>query len=342
MTLKPALALLLLSTAACVSAPVETVAPVAGAPAPAAAADEDARLNAFLDQAFEEQLALSPQEQTGLGRKTNYNRLDDYTDAGAAKAQALAEAQLERLKHQFDLSRLSPQAQVSYRLFEYNVEQGRLGQKWRSHRFPVTNTSSPFGSLPVFLINQHRVDSVADAEAYVARLREIERVMGEVAGRVDAQAKAGIVPPRFVFEPVRADALRVISGAPFDDGGADSSLFADFKKKVEALDAPADVKARLMTDASAALTGPANAAMRGCLPPSPRCSQRRKPMTAPGASPTARLSTMTRCFSRRQPPSAPRRCTASALPRSSASTARCARSWSASATRAPSSNSLPS
>src|SRR3546814_11101300 len=65
----------------------------------------------------------------------------------------------------------------------------------------------------------------------------------------------GIVPPKLNFEPVREDAKKVITGAPFTDG-PDSTLFADFKKTVSVLTAPPEVKERLIADPSAALTGP--------------------------------------------------------------------------------------
>jgi uncharacterized protein (DUF885 family) len=252
-------AFLLATSALAANAGAQQQAPAAPAvtqPAAAPAiANEDARLIAFLDAAFDEAVARSPETQTALGLKTNYDKLDDYTDAGAAADQALAETQLQRLKQEFDFAALSPASKVSYRLFEYNVEQGRISQKWRGNNYVVTNNFSIVGSVPTFLANQHRIDSVADAEAYVARIAETERVMSEVSARFRAGAEAGIVPPKFVFEPVRADALRVISGAPFDNG-ADHNLLADFKTKVGKLDAPADTKAKLVADAETALKGP--------------------------------------------------------------------------------------
>ncbi len=245
------------STAAAVADSVERAA-AAVAEAVEQTADpaaEDARLLAFLDAAFDETIASQPQTLTGLGIKKDYDRLNDFTDAQAERQRALAEAQLARMKAEFDPARLSPAGQLNYRLFEYNVLQGREQYRWRDYFFPMSTNGSPAGTLPVFLINQHRVDNVADAEAYVARLRDTERAMRELSGRARAQADKGIVPPKFNFAPVRADAKRAIAGAPFA-AGPDSPLLADFKKKVNALDAPADVKARLIADATAALSGP--------------------------------------------------------------------------------------
>ena len=64
----------------------------------------------------------------------------------------------------FDLARLGPPARLSYRLFEYDVERARRQFPFRTCGFPVSTNGSPAGSIPVFLINNHRIDSVADAE----------------------------------------------------------------------------------------------------------------------------------------------------------------------------------
>jgi len=229
-------------------------APAFAQAAPQAGAQDQALLD-FLDQAFEERLGLSPESQTQLGLKTNYGKLDDYTDAATLRDQELAERQLKDMHARFKPDQLGESARVSYRLFEYEVERGRESLRFRKLRFPVSTNGSPAGAIPVLLINNHKIDSVQDAEAYIARLRDTDRVMREVAATMREQAAAGIVPNKVNFAPARADALKVITGAPFGSG-ADSTLMADFRKKVGALDAPAATKAKLLADASAALTGP--------------------------------------------------------------------------------------
>lgn len=256
------LSLLLLATTACTTA-TQTAAPPAApvaVPAPVAApavdpAVEEQRLTAFLDAAFEEQLARSSQGLTALGRKEQYDRLDIYTEAYRAESLALAQRQLQQLRAQFDLASLSPAGRLSYRLFEKEVQDEAEAWRWRSHSFPASTNGSPAGSIPVFLINQHRVATAADAQAYIARLRDVERVMTEITANMRRQTEAGIVPPKFNFAPVRADARRVLSGAPFSSG-ADTPVYADFKSKVAKLDIPQADKDRLIADAREALTGP--------------------------------------------------------------------------------------
>ncbi|MEG3085957.1 DUF885 domain-containing protein [Sphingomonas sp. PB4P5] len=247
MRLTVALMLLPLAPLVQASAPAPIQAPQAGA--------QDAALLQFLDQAYDAQLKLSPESQTQLGFKTDQDRLDDYTDAAAVRALALSERQVKEMRARFKPARLGESARVSFRLFEYEAERSRRSFPFRTLRFPVSTNGSPAGDIPVLLINNHKIDSVADAQAYIARLRETERVMREVTTTMRTQAAAGIIPNKVNFAPARADARAVITGAPFD-GDADSTVLADFRKKVTALNAPAATKQKLLEDAQAALSGP--------------------------------------------------------------------------------------
>jgi hypothetical protein len=49
----------------------------------AEAARETTRLNEWLDARYEEQLDFSPLTKTQLGRKDDYDEVDDFTEAGA-------------------------------------------------------------------------------------------------------------------------------------------------------------------------------------------------------------------------------------------------------------------
>lgn len=247
--MRPALALLLLAATPLTTATMPAPAPVADTAA------QDTALLRFLDAAYNEQVALSPEILTQLGFKTSYDRLDDYTDAAGDRERALMKRQLRDMRARFKPEQLSENARVSFRLFEYGVEQARTAFRFRRLQFPVTSNGSPAGAIPALLINNHRIDTVADARAYIARVRDTERVMREIVARMRAQAAAGIIPNAVNFAPARADGGKVITGAPFD-GGPDSALMADFAKKVAALDAPAADKARLLDDVRAALTGP--------------------------------------------------------------------------------------
>ncbi len=257
-------AVLALTAGASAAAGQDPHAGHAGHAAPVAAQSEDARLAAFFEQAFQERIALSPQQMTSLGLKTDYDKLDDNTDAAAARSLALAERQLLQLNDQFNPQTLSEDSRLSWRLFEYGVEQARLSNRWRDWGYQFAANGNPTTGLPVFMINNHRVTSVSDAEAYVARLIEAERVMGEISTTLRRRAAGGVISPVFVFAPTIANTGAIIAGAPFDDG-ADNPVWADFQRKVGALDTDAATKERLLAEGRAALTGPWRRGYEGVL-----------------------------------------------------------------------------
>jgi len=242
-------------SAALFAAPTLALAqPAAPAPAAAASQSEDARLAAFFQAAFLEAARLSPETLTALGMKERYGELGDYTKAGQDKALALGEAQLARMKREFDRSKLNEGSQLSYDLFERSIASQRVFGKWYWQTYAVSSNGSALDNLPVMFINNHRVDSVADAEAYVSRLKAVERVAGEVSDDIDQRTAKGFLPPAFVFGRVIPDAQNQLKGAPFD-GGADHPVWADFKAKVAALKADDAAKARLLAAGEAAMKG---------------------------------------------------------------------------------------
>lgn len=230
-------------------------APALKAVAAQTATEGDVALVAAMDAAFMEAIALSPEGLTQLGRKERYGELGDYTDAANIAQLALAERQLADIEARFANAVLSEQGGLSLRLFRDGVAQQRELFPWRNHGYVVSTNGSVMGSLPVMMINAHRVDSADDARAYVSRLNAVERVMGEVAAELAARAADGIKPPAFVYEPVIRDGRNVITGAPFDDG-TDSPLWVDIQTKVNALDIAEGEKTEILGDARAALTGP--------------------------------------------------------------------------------------
>ncbi|MEP3156885.1 MAG: DUF885 domain-containing protein [Nitratireductor sp.] len=234
---------------------VSTTAPAEPSSVAQGTAQEDARLLSFLDAAFDARVALSPETLTSLGSRQDYDKLGDYTLSANERELALAEAQLAEMRARFDPETLGPSARLSYVLFEREVERQRENARFRAYGFPVSTNGTPAGSIPVFLINQHKVESVGDAEAYISRLRESERVMRETVAVMQQQAAMGIVPPAMVFAPATADARNILKGAPFTQG-ADNPLWADFQAKVNALVIGEAEKDRLLGAGRQALTGP--------------------------------------------------------------------------------------
>lgn len=251
-SLKVFLAATTILAGASLAAPAFAEAITAAAPA----ISEDQRLSAFFEEVFQRNLKASPLFQSQLGIKgPDYGKWDDFSDQEAVRQYEEAKADLARLRAEFDVSKLSEQSRVSYRIFEYLGERSVRGFPWRFHGYTFSTQSNPVTFPATFLQNIHRVDDVADAEAYLSRLNSLSTAMDQFIKNMEIAASNGIVPTSFSFDPVITDAKNVIKGAPFDNSGEDNAIFADFKGKVEKLAATEAIKRKLIADAQKALTG---------------------------------------------------------------------------------------
>jgi uncharacterized protein (DUF885 family) len=221
------------------------------AAAEAGATDANAAANAFFERALDERLELEPTTATSLGLKTGYDRWPDASEQGDAARLELAERQLAELR-KIDPAKLDEQTRLSWQVFEANEERRIARYRWRNHNY-LFDKNGAQASTPAFLINTHRIESDADAVAYLRRLEGIRTLFSQQLERAAAAAKQGITPPKFVYPYVIEDAGNIFKGRPFDEGPDDSPLLADFRGKVGKLEIDAARRATLIADAERAL-----------------------------------------------------------------------------------------
>ncbi|MBA2270771.1 MAG: DUF885 domain-containing protein, partial [Chthoniobacterales bacterium] len=216
---------------------------------------ESKRVNEFFDRTFDENVARHPQFASQLGLKIGYDKWEDLSDASNAADLAKSFEDLARLKRDFNFDKCDPQTQLSWRLFEHDVEQNAAAFRFRMHNYPVNQMYGWHSSTPTFLMNIHRIDNVQDAEAYIARLNGVDEQAAQLILNLQARQEKGIIPPQFVF-PLVLDACRkVTQGRPFDSSDTDNPLLADFTRKAGALkDIDQPTRDRLMAEANTALT----------------------------------------------------------------------------------------
>lgn len=206
------------------------LAPVSLAAQPASL---DQQLTAYLDQAFEQELAMDPERLTRLGRKTFNDQLTDRSDAAAAKRLAWRKQSVAEMKRKFDPAKLGEDARTSYDMWALELGRAEEADRWRGHDY-IFARGGPHTGLPNFLINTHRVDSPADMQSYVTRVAAIGPALDVQLDRAKRAAAMGVRMPRFAYEQSGEEVRRLTTGAPFD-GGADAALFADAKAKSAAL-----------------------------------------------------------------------------------------------------------
>jgi len=213
---------------------------------------ETERLQAFFEKAFQENLSLSPQRMTALGIKKDYDRLDDISDEQSQRRMQMAEKNLAELKT-FDFNQLDRSSQLSYQIFERQILDQKAAFGFRFNSFPVNQMFGAQAELPSFLINMHRIDSEADARAYISRVRDSKRLFTQLQNNIKEREKRGVIPPKFVYPKVLSDARNVITGAPFDPALEPSALLADFTGKVGKIQIDENLRQALVQDLSQAL-----------------------------------------------------------------------------------------
>jgi len=219
--------------------------------AQAAPATESERINAFFDRVFERNLTRSPIQQSRMGIKTAQDRWDDISEERQLEDAELARGDLRELA-QFDFARLDAATQLSYRLFERNLQDGLRGLQWRHHAYLVTQMGGIHRRIATTLLTSHPIAERGDAEAYIARLERVKPLLEQLVVELRRQEAAGVQPPRFVYDLTIDEADNLVQGRPFDDG-PDCPMLADFRTKVAATGWPASEQAALVNRAEQAL-----------------------------------------------------------------------------------------
>ncbi|MFN6970680.1 MAG: DUF885 domain-containing protein [Rheinheimera sp.] len=216
-------------------------------PTPAQELTETARLNQWFETKYEEQLQRSPLQLTAQGRKDQYDRIDDLTEAAEIQQLAWFADSVAQLQAQFDYNKLDAEAKTSYDLWIYQYQRSVDAAKFRDHAYWFNQMRGMHASLPQMLMNFHKVDEVEDIEAYIKRIGGIAKAIADLQQRAAKSAELGIRPPRFAYESVIVQINKLLTGQPFTAEGSQSPLWTDVNKKIDAL-----ISADKLTDAQAA------------------------------------------------------------------------------------------
>ncbi|MEH6394055.1 DUF885 domain-containing protein [Pseudoalteromonas sp.] len=209
------------------------------------------KANAFFEDTFNRDVMSSPVYQTYMGIKKDYDKWDDGSEARVQKDHQQTKDDLVAL-NAINRDLLDDTTKVSYDLKKQDLEESIADFKWRYHNYPVNQMFGTHSMIPAFLINQHQISDVTDAKAYISRLNGVTTVIDQLIKDLEVRADKGIIAPKFVFPHVIDSSKNIIHGAPFEQG-EDSTLLADFKRKVTALEIAQADKDALITDAEKAL-----------------------------------------------------------------------------------------
>ena len=223
---------------------------------------ETAKLNAWFEVKYEEELQFSPMSLSYLGRKEKYGELNDLSVAAQDAALERLRASTKEMEDTFDFDLLTDEAKLSYDLWKYQLAEAEAELPFRKNGYIFEQMGGVHTQLPTFMINIHRVDSEQDMLDYISRLQASGLAMDQLIEQSKANAEYGVRPPLFAFEKVLDEARKLITGAPYDDGEA-AALYADSKAKIAALVDAGEIDAAR----GEALLGEVEAAMTDIIKP---------------------------------------------------------------------------
>jgi uncharacterized protein (DUF885 family) len=227
--------------------------PASAAPAVAVAAPTEAEAKALLDSFAENLLLLFPESATSLGIDTGERaelryRLTDRSPAGQKRVADVLRADLARAQA-FDASGLSFETRTNLEVvksaystalegFAFPYGDVAVGG-WRNTPYVVIQNAGAYLDVPRFLDSQHPIETAADAEAYLARLRSYPRQLDGELVRIRSAREIGLVPPSYLLDKA-IDQLEMSAKGAREGGTLVESLVRRTKEK----NIPGDWEAR--------------------------------------------------------------------------------------------------
>ena len=213
----------------------------------------------FLERSYALLAVRDPQGLSSAGVAESYglrnDLLNDLSDDFIRETQAIENAILDELRR-FDRELLDDDQRISYDGYEWYLRHQVEGHQFMYHDWPVHHFVNSYNfNLLLFLTDQHTVASVEDAEDYVARLRQIDRQVGEVIDGLQRRVDAGVLPVRELVDLAVQRLQRDVGGAASADGVDVTrlDLYSSFEENLRGAGIASETAASLLDQARDAL-----------------------------------------------------------------------------------------
>ena len=179
----------------------------------ASVADRVAQQNALFDEFYETSLKNAPERATSIGDYRYNALLSQYSLEEIARQHAQADDFLKRLKA-IPTDGMSDKDLLSHRILERQLEREDVSYSLKNYEMPVNQqrgVHTSLADLPLAV----PFDSVQQYDDYIARLRQIPRVLDQTTEVLRQGMKDGLMPPKIVLEKLPGQCEGIISANPF-------------------------------------------------------------------------------------------------------------------------------
>ncbi|MEN5361675.1 DUF885 domain-containing protein [Brevundimonas intermedia] len=181
-------------------------------PAAVAATPADAALNALVVDYETYLKAVDPLSASGEGDVEAMGRLPDLSRGFELAQRAPLEAFVARLKA-IDPASLSHAGGINHAFLLYTLNRSLEGLDYDTSRLAFDSEGGP-GTWALYIGGSTRLNSVAEAEAYVRRIKGFGNIYAQTTDNARRGLETGLIQARSVTESARANARNDVAIAP--------------------------------------------------------------------------------------------------------------------------------
>ncbi|UCF71096.1 MAG: DUF885 domain-containing protein [candidate division WOR-3 bacterium] len=180
-------------------------------------------------------VTLKPETGASLGLpkewgiRLNNALLDDESDTTLHKIYEMYRKYKKWLT-QFERSQLSRSQQIAVDVLTWFLDHEIDGERFRYHRYVISPLFSFHNSFLTLMTEHHTIETLKDAEDYIARLSNIDQKTEGILEQLRIRESRGLVPPIFIIENFQR-ALKDFVQIPYTD----NLLFTSFRDRVDTL-----------------------------------------------------------------------------------------------------------
>ena len=177
-------------------------------------------IDEFFDESYKQILLREPEVLTYAHLSQEFglrdDQLNDLSDAYLRQTQQLEVAILDLLRTH-DREQLTPDQQLSYDIYEWDLDNRIRGHQFMYNDYPLTHFIFSYD----FAINElftelHELNTRENAEDYISRLSQVNHQVDQLLEGLILREEAGVVPPDFIISMARRN-LRDYLGSRSND-----------------------------------------------------------------------------------------------------------------------------
>ncbi len=189
-------------------------------------------INFFYERMFWEYLSHFPEQMSQLGYYEKYGLKSHQDKLNSNTGEGFTETVLTN--YDMLLSYKRGQQDITQRfntdLLAYYLEEQILLQQFVFFQYPIDQLDGFHVRVPVFMESAHTIRNVDDANNYLERLLQIDKLTNETVQSLLLREETGAIPPRPVLEKVLAQIDKIVG-----EGVEGSFFYKDFSAKAARL-----------------------------------------------------------------------------------------------------------